>query len=350
MDYWLLKKTDDFFDLTAEQKKFLRGQYGSALAWHRRDQLPKYISYITYLKKASRKKLTFNDVEEIFSRFLKLRGNLYYRLEPTIITTLQNLSEAQIKYFENALLEKRKELYDEEFSLKESEYLEKRFEKSVNRLEYYFDSLSKSQKNDFYSFIKKYPNSRRNRLKTRMKRQIALLNTLKQNKGKIYLKKSLRALFLPQVDLNRTFIIKKYVVGFGNGLDQNQKNFFIKRFGIHPGYDQYSQRLKDRLFRKPLANVVPFSFNKEVTKVFDDMVRRSIPFYEETLRMCAELSRHFYRQGTYIYDLGCSTGNLVKFLQVQFSEKSFLYKGFDNSKDMLTKATSRFKKYSGIFF
>ena len=108
--------------------------------------------------------------------------------------------------------------------------------------------------------------------------------------------------------------------------------------------------MKDRLFHKPLPSITPFSFNKDTVRVFDDMVRRSVPFYEEILRMCAEISHHFYQKSTYIYDLGCSTGNLIRLLQAQFSGEEFLYKGIDSSSEMLIKARSRFKGCSNILF
>lgn len=65
----------------------------------------------------------------------------------------------------------------------------------------------------------------------------------------------------------------------------------------------------DELFNIPKDRIEPFSFGREVAEVFDDMAERSIPCYNELQNIAAELAKRFYRPGTLIYDLGCSTGN-----------------------------------------
>ena len=46
----------------------------------------------------------------------------------------------------------------------------------------------------------------------------------------------------------------------------------------------------DKVFDKD-EPATDFRFNKEVADVFDDMVSRSVPYYEEMQRMTAELAR-----------------------------------------------------------
>ncbi len=89
--------------------------------------------------------------------------------------------------------------------------------------------------------------------------------------------------------------------------------------------------LKDEVFKdqQPPAD---FAFGEKVARVFDDMLDRSVPFYQEIQRMVAEMATDFAVDGTNIYDLGCSTGttllNLdacvgpgVKFIGVDYSEE-----------------------------
>ncbi len=68
---------------------------------------------------------------------------------------------------------------------------------------------------------------------------------------------------------------------------------------------------KDRLFEKNGDMTEPFNFGREVAEVFDDMAARSIPCYGELQYITARLARDYYRKGSRIYDLGCSTGNTV---------------------------------------
>jgi tRNA (cmo5U34)-methyltransferase len=96
--------------------------------------------------------------------------------------------------------------------------------------------------------------------------------------------------------------------------------------------------VKDEIFKQPGSGKKPFEFNAQVAEVFDDMVSRSIPFYNEVLRMSAELARTFYQADTEIYDLGCSTGALVPFLEREFAGTGFYYSGIDSSDEMIIKA------------
>ncbi len=69
---------------------------------------------------------------------------------------------------------------------------------------------------------------------------------------------------------------------------------------------------KDKVYIKKKEPVSPFEFNWEVAEAFDDMAERSIPGYYEMQGMISQLSLQFYRDGTRIYDLGCSTGTSLR--------------------------------------
>ncbi|MGH8119354.1 MAG: carboxy-S-adenosyl-L-methionine synthase CmoA, partial [Gammaproteobacteria bacterium] len=69
-------------------------------------------------------------------------------------------------------------------------------------------------------------------------------------------------------------------------------------------------KTRDELFAEPLSTH-DFNFGKETALVFDDMVNRSVPFYEEIQRMVCEIAESFAVPGTNIYDIGCATGNTL---------------------------------------
>ena len=98
---------------------------------------------------------------------------------------------------------------------------------------------------------------------------------------------------------------------------------------------------KDKIFRtkkKLLAS--NFNFGKETARVFDDMLQRSVPFYDETQRMIEEMAAEFAVEDTNIYDLGCSTG--TTFLAIDKSiPKNVTFIGIDSSEEMLKKAKAR---------
>jgi tRNA (cmo5U34)-methyltransferase len=68
---------------------------------------------------------------------------------------------------------------------------------------------------------------------------------------------------------------------------------------------------QDQVFKDEIMKVSDFKFGTTVVNVFDDMVSRSVPFYNETQRMLAEIAADHVNEGTFVYDLGCSTGTTL---------------------------------------
>ncbi len=102
---------------------------------------------------------------------------------------------------------------------------------------------------------------------------------------------------------------------------------------------------KDQVFAGKKLKAQPFEFNKEVARVFDDMLNRSVPFYKESIRLQSQLAAKFYQPGSRIYDLGCSHGNLGIMVLEQFKERPFKMVAVDSSKPMIEKYSKRLEKY-----
>jgi tRNA (cmo5U34)-methyltransferase len=101
---------------------------------------------------------------------------------------------------------------------------------------------------------------------------------------------------------------------------------------------------RDEIFRDPIQSISDFRFDSKVASVFDDMLVRSVPFYEEIQRMILEMVRDFAVDGTQIYDLGCSTGTTLLGIDHTLS-KSVKLVGIDNSDAMLAKCEEKFEKF-----
>lgn len=100
------------------------------------------------------------------------------------------------------------------------------------------------------------------------------------------------------------------------------------------------QATPDKLFATPIERVNDFSFDCKTAAVFDDMVDRSVPFYQEIQRMVGEVAADFAVPGTSLYDLGCATGNtLLVFDKVVAPGVHFV--GVDNADEMLHKARGK---------
>ena len=97
---------------------------------------------------------------------------------------------------------------------------------------------------------------------------------------------------------------------------------------------------KDNFFFKEIQKASDFKFSAAVAKVFDDMVNRSVPFYREIQRMMAELAADHAKEGSLVYDLGCSTGTTMIGMDTMV-HPDICFIGVDDSKEMLAKCKSK---------
>ena len=99
---------------------------------------------------------------------------------------------------------------------------------------------------------------------------------------------------------------------------------------------------RDQVFadEKPQTD---FKFNKQTAAVFDDMVSRSVPFYDEMQRMTTEIAADFAVPGTNLYDLGCATATTMLVLD-RAIDPGVRFVGVDNSEDMLAKARAKLQQ------
>jgi len=102
---------------------------------------------------------------------------------------------------------------------------------------------------------------------------------------------------------------------------------------------------KDKVFAIKKKKVKPFEFNEEVTGVFDDMLNRSVPFYMESIERQSQLAALYYQDGSRIYDLGCSHGNLGVLILNQLKQRNFSMVAVDSSIPMIEKYLKRIEKY-----
>jgi tRNA (cmo5U34)-methyltransferase len=96
----------------------------------------------------------------------------------------------------------------------------------------------------------------------------------------------------------------------------------------------------DRLFASPRTTADDFKFGAETAAVFDDMVSRSVPFYDEMQRMACELAADFATPGSSLYDFGCATGTTLVTLN-RVIDRGVRFVGVDNSDEMLAKARQK---------
>ena len=100
---------------------------------------------------------------------------------------------------------------------------------------------------------------------------------------------------------------------------------------------------KDEVFKEQMNRPFDFKFSRKVAQVFDDMVNRSVPFYEEIQRMIAEIAPDHVVEGTNVYDLGCSTGSTLIMMN-QTVPDNIRFIGIDDAQEMLDKCASKLRE------
>jgi tRNA (cmo5U34)-methyltransferase len=104
---------------------------------------------------------------------------------------------------------------------------------------------------------------------------------------------------------------------------------------------------RDTLYDKALDPVPSFEFNQDVAVVFDDMISRSVPLYDEMIKRQSQIIATCYQSGTRIYDLGCSTGNLGVSLCRNMGATPFEMIAVDNAPTMLERCARKCRQVPG---
>jgi tRNA (cmo5U34)-methyltransferase len=96
--------------------------------------------------------------------------------------------------------------------------------------------------------------------------------------------------------------------------------------------------MKDKVFNKPIEK--KFEFDQAVASVFDDMLSRSVPFYDEVRKLVISLILAEQKEDRKVLDLGSSTAKFLLDLHSKMHTNMKL-KGIDNSQAMLDRAEQK---------
>ena len=87
-----------------------------------------------------------------------------------------------------------------------------------------------------------------------------------------------------------------------------------------------------------------FEFDESVASVFDDMLSRSVPFYNENSSLIISIILKRQRDGLKVLDLGSSTAKFLLELNNQ-KQDNLILKGIDNSQAMLNRARAKCRAF-----
>jgi len=92
---------------------------------------------------------------------------------------------------------------------------------------------------------------------------------------------------------------------------------------------------EDSIYADKQARVEGFRFDDKVTRVFADMIQRSVPGYGLTLQMIGVIAAQYAQKDSQLYDLGCSLGAATLAMRHAIQQEGCQIVSVDNSEAML---------------
>lgn len=96
--------------------------------------------------------------------------------------------------------------------------------------------------------------------------------------------------------------------------------------------------MKDKIYETKRNIVHDFEFDENVTKVFPDMIRRSIPGYEIVAAISGLVASNKIIKNTNCYDLGCSRGATTSSVIQAIGRRPCAIHAIDSSSAMISMA------------
>ena len=211
---YIAKKTDDFFDLTWDQKSWLKEVLASDISKIKKTIFPilasemlKVADQLSQQKKFDSKAvmINFNRLEEIYYDGLKI-------LAPTAVALVDKLNPAQIEYFQKETDKKFLEMRDDSNN--------KTYKKMKKNFDSWMGGITSGQTEELREFIAKHP--------TPVKEIIFNRQTLTHEFVKIYPDKAARKLFIEGIFTDYS---SKVSANYKKVIDEKNKN--IAEFFTH---------------------------------------------------------------------------------------------------------------------
>jgi len=96
---------------------------------------------------------------------------------------------------------------------------------------------------------------------------------------------------------------------------------------------------RDEIYKKawPGEKVSPFEFDQAVSRVFSDMISRSVPGYQQILESIGLFTRLYVKDPAVCWDLGCSLGAATLAIRRNLKSAASKVIGIDNSQAMIDR-------------
>lgn len=102
----------------------------------------------------------------------------------------------------------------------------------------------------------------------------------------------------------------------------------------------------DTIYTRRKPHLVDFVFDEAVANVFPDMIRRSVPGYENIITMIGLFAEQYVQDNSRCYDLGCSLGAATLALRHHINKRNVNIIAVDNAESMIEHCCANIEKDS----
>lgn len=100
----------------------------------------------------------------------------------------------------------------------------------------------------------------------------------------------------------------------------------------------------DTLYASKKPHLIDFVFDEAVANVFPDMIRRSVPGYENIITMIGLFAEQYVQNNSQCYDLGCSLGAATLAMRHHIHKNDVSIVAVDNSDSMVERCQNNISK------
>ena len=153
IDWYIVNRIDDYLDISNEQENFLDKKVDILHAWHRKEELPKVVTFLEKLKVKVTNGFTESDIPWFQSEFKAIQSRAIDKISDDFVTFLDTVTPQQIDHLAQEVNEQNEKHYERNFKIPEEQWREKRIQRTLENLEDFFGSLTKDQNEMIISSI-----------------------------------------------------------------------------------------------------------------------------------------------------------------------------------------------------
>lgn len=177
-------QADAYFDLDADQKDLFRARFDRLHTWHRQEQLPEYVAFLTTARQRLQKGIDRSDVEWFTEEMRARYRTLVRRAAPEAAELLATLTPQQIEHLQQRW-EKDNRKFASEYKINgtANDRKQARAKRVIAQIKPWSGSLTGEQEGRITALAHALPDNDALRLEDRKRRQRELVQLLSQRNG-----------------------------------------------------------------------------------------------------------------------------------------------------------------------